>query len=213
MPALNVNHGMMISCRNDDGETLRGVSGCGGVAGFDAIVQPRLRKLGACPAASGTTSGKLSVVFNLDFKSKRVAADIGKSSTVSDPDGFGACVKGAFSGVSLGALDHQNPRYTIGYSVTFSPGDHGASPPSGPADGVPAAATAAMPASKPAADESSAEVAWEVGIVRDSPRTGAVVARLPRGSKVHVGQSEDGWYKVEYATGSSGWLYRGAIGR
>jgi hypothetical protein len=221
MPALTVNHGVLLSCRSDDGQTLKGVNACGGLAGFDAIAQPRLRKLSTCPAASASTSGKLSVLFNLDFASHRVAADVGKSSTVADPQAFAACVKGAFQGVSLGALDHQNPRYTIGYNVVFAPTEHAAPAPSGPADGVPAASLApsvapppsALPAGHGAVDDGSVEVAWEVAIVRDAPRTGAVVARLPRGTKVRLGTAQEGWYKVEYGPGTEGWVYRGAIGR
>jgi hypothetical protein len=222
LPVLAVNHGVLLSCRGDDGQTLKGVANCGGLAGFDAIVQPRLRKLSTCPAASAATNGKLSVVFNLDFASHRVAADVGKSSTVADSQGFATCVKSSFQGVSLGALDHQNPRYTIGYSVVFSPTDHVApaqdSNPSGPADGVPAAALSpsASPSaasSRGSADDSGVEVAWEVAIVRDSPRTGSVVARLPRGTKVRLGANQDGWYKIAFGKDTEGWVYRGAVGR
>jgi Bacterial SH3 domain len=220
---MTVNHGVLISCRNDEGETLKGVTACGGLAGFDAIVQPRLRKLSTCPATTAATSGKLSVVFSLDFASHKVAADVGKSSTVSDSQGFATCVKGAFQGVSLGALDHQNPRYAIAYNVLFTPTDHGESQPSGPSDGIPA--VTATPTGKPASstpgasaakapmDDSNAEVAWDVAIVRDSPRTGSVLARLPRGTKVHLGANQEGWYKIQYGAGTEGWVYRAAIGR
>jgi hypothetical protein len=218
-PAVTVNHGVLLTCRDEDGQTLKGVTACGGLAGFDAIVQPRLRKLGTCPAATSSTSGKLSVVFNLDFASHRVAADVGKSSTVADNEGFATCVKGAFQGVSLGALDHQNPRYTIAYSVVFAPTDHGAAPsaaPSGPADGVPVATVTERPTTaKAALDEGSAEVAWDVAIVRDAPHTGAALARLPRGTRVRIESNQDGWYKIAFTSPSQGegWVYRGAIGR
>ena len=219
-----MNHGILLSCKSDDGETLKGVGACGGLSGFDGIVQPRLRKLSSCPVATAATSGKLSVVFNLDFASKKVQAEVGKSSTVNDPQGFASCVKTAFQGVSLGALDHQNPRYTLAYNVQFTPTDHVPASPSGPADGIPAVAvTPSSPASpspvpspnasssKPT-DDSNVEVAWEVAIVRDSPRTGAVVARLPRGTKVRLGANQEGWFKIAYGSGE-GWVYRGAIGR
>jgi hypothetical protein len=210
---VTVNHGVLVACRDGDGQTLKGVTACGGVAGFDAIVQPRLRKLASCPAATSSTNGKLAIVFSLDFSSKRVAAEVGKSSTVSDTEGFATCVKGAFQGVSLGALDHQNPRYTIAYNVLFGATDplSAPHPSSGPSDGIPAATVTPSPASKPV-DDASAEVAWEVAIVRDAPRTGAVVARLPRGTKVHLGTSQDSWYKIEFG-GGDGWVYRGALGR
>jgi len=221
LPAMTVNHGVLLSCRSEDGQTLKGVAACGGLSGFDAIAQPRLRKLSQCPAANASTSGKLSVVFNLDFASHRVAADVGKSSTIADTQGFAACVKNAFQGVSLGALDHQNPRYTIGYNVLFAPTDHGsgspARTPSGPADGVPAVVTPSAPSAvlgaKGTGDDTNVEVAWEVAIVRDAPRTGSVVARLPRGTKVHLGTTQDGWYKVTYGSNAEGWLYRGSVGR
>jgi Bacterial SH3 domain len=216
-PPLSVNHGVLLSCRDDDGETKKGVTACGGIAGFDAIVQPKLQKLGTCPAATSSTNGKLSVLFNLDFKTKHVAADIGKSSTVTDRDGFATCVKNAFSGVSLGALDHQNPHYTISYNVTFSGTDHGApnAVPSGPADGVPAASVtpSSLPTSKAPSDDTSAEVAWDVAIVRDAPHSRTVVGRLPRGTKVRVSGGDDGWYKISAPGVAEGWVYRGAIGR
>jgi len=60
-----------------------------------------------------------------------------------------------------------------------------------------------------------AQVVWEIAIVRDRPRTGQVVARLPRGSNVRVGSGQDGWYPIKYGEGfaSEGWLYRAAIGK
>ncbi len=220
MPVMTVNHGVLLSCRSDEGETLKGVSACGGMTGFDAIAQPRLRKLSTCPAATGSTSGKLSVLFNLDFSSHHVAVDVGKSSTVSDLQGFTNCVKGAFQGVSLGALDHQNPHYTIAYSVLFSPTDH-ASPspgaaPSGSADSVPVASVtrSTTPGARVPVDDGNVEVAWEVAIVRDAPHaTANVVARLPRGTRVRLGTNQDGWYKVDSGSGVEGWVYRGAVGR
>ena len=216
-PTVTVNHGVLLSCKDEGGQTQKGVASCGGVGGFDGIVQPRLRKLASCPAATSATNGKLSVVFNLDFASKRVAAEVGKSSTVADTDGFSTCVKSAFQGVSLGALDHQNPRYTIAYNVVFGATDplSAPRPSSGPSDGIPAVTVAPGSNAKPGVDDASAEVAWEVAIVRDSPRTGAVVARLPRGTKVHVGTSQEGWYKIDFGTspGAEGWVYRGALGR
>lgn len=215
---MTVNHGVLLSCRDEEGQTLKGVAACGGVAGFDGIVQPRLHKLLMCPATSSKTTGKLSVLFNLDFVSKRVAADVGKSSTVSDVDGFGTCIKNAFQGVSLGALDHQNQRYAIAYSVTFAPGDNTApeTPASSiPSGGVPVANVIPSPAARTPLDDTNVEVAWEVAIVRDAPRTGQVVARLPRGTKVHLGQGQDGWYKIQFGPGNAteGWVYRGAVAR
>ena len=51
--------------------------------------------------------------------------------------------------------------------------------------------------------------------MRDVPKTGAVVARLPRGSKVKLGAIKDGWYAIKFGDGfaSDGFVYRGALGR
>jgi hypothetical protein len=223
VPQVTVNRGVVLSCKTEEGEVKKGVGGCGPVAGFDAIAQPRLKKLAACPAALGA-NGKLSVVFNIDFPTNRVALEIGKSSTVANMDAFATCVKPAFQGVSIGAVDHQNPHYSLFYSLVFAP-KSGAAVAGGT---LPAASAAPAPPSQagvaatpsPAApqvdtDEGMAQVIWEVAIVRDTPRTGQVLARLQRGTKIHLGQGQDGWYRVKYGNdfSSEGWVYRGAIGR
>src|SRR5690606_5290991 len=50
----------------------------------------------------------------------------------------------------------------------------------------------AVALSRPAAGEANIE--WEVGLVRDVPKTGRVVGRLQRGTKVKLGPTKDGWY-------------------
>lgn len=93
---------------------------------------------------------------------------------------------------------------------------------SGPSTAENAAPRASASAAEPAtvaqaspAGLKAAQVEWEVALVRDSPKTGKVIARLPRGSQVRVGPVKDGWYPVAYGNGysSDGWVYRGAIGR
>jgi hypothetical protein len=213
IPQVTVNRGIVLSCKTDDGDVKKGFAACGSI-GFDALAQPRLKKLAACPAALGAT-GKLSVVFNIDFPTNRVAVEIGKSSTVANLDGFAACIKPAFQGVSVGALDHEAPHYALLYSLAFAPRNAtaGASTPSG---AVPVAQGASGTAPAGAdTDDGTAQVVWEVAIVRDTPRTGQVLARLQRGTKIHLGQGQEGWYRVKYGTDFSneGWVYRGAIGR
>jgi SH3-like domain-containing protein len=63
--------------------------------------------------------------------------------------------------------------------------------------------------------DGSAQVVWEVAIVRDAPKTGKIIARLQRGTMIRAGQVKDGWYPVKFGDGlsSDGWVYRGAIGR
>jgi hypothetical protein len=64
--------------------------------------------------------------------------------------------------------------------------------------------------------EGSAQIVWEVALVRDAPKTGGkIVARLPRGTTVRLGPLKEGWYPVKYGDGFSGdgWVFRGAVGR
>ncbi len=206
-----VGHGAVIGCRTEEGDSLKGGAACGPLGGFDGIAQPRLRKLATCGAAAGAT-GKLNAVFGLDFKKNTVSIDVGRSSTVSNPDGYAACLRTAFQGVSIGAINHDHPRYVVVYGVTFRP-DAGEAGTGGAATGAPAPATA--PAAASPSEGGTAEIVWEVALVRDKPRTGAVVARLPRGSKVRMGTGDEGWYRIQYGDGfaSEGWLYRGAIGK
>jgi hypothetical protein len=83
-----------------------------------------------------------------------------------------------------------------------------------PSAAVPTSEPSAAPAAS-AAGLKAAQVEWEVALIRDSPKSGKVVARLPRGSQVRVGPVKDGWYPVTYGSDYSneGWVYRGAIGR
>jgi hypothetical protein len=199
-----VSRPAIVGCKSDEGEALKGQA-CGGLTGFDALARPRLAHLRECSAAEGTT-GKLSITFYLDFKGNHVNVDIARSSTVQNLESISGCVKQNFAGVSLGAMDHDHPRYTVSYSATLGPSEPGsASTPSPPAAGGTPVAT----------DAPTASVVWEVAIVRDAPRTGQVVARLQRGTKVRVGPGQDNWYRVRYGGGftSEGWVYRGSIGR
>lgn len=63
--------------------------------------------------------------------------------------------------------------------------------------------------------DGTAQVVWEVALVRDAPKTGKVVTRLQRGVTIRIGPVKDGWYPVRYGStfASEGWVYRGAIGR
>jgi hypothetical protein len=200
-PAVLVPHGVVMSCKTADGESLKGAALCGTVSAFDGLAQPRFKKLAYCPGAQGL-SGKLNVYFTLDFVRNKIGWGYGKS-TVPNRDTLDGCLRMSFLNVSLNAVPHDNPLYGIYYNVTFTP-----------RDSVPAATPAAA-AAEPDSPAATAQVAWEVAIVRDAPRTGQVVGRLQRGTKVHVGAGQDGWYKVQFGNDftSDGWVYRGAIGR
>jgi hypothetical protein len=204
LPAVTVGHGVVFACKNSDGDSLKG-SDCGSLPGLDGQVMARLRKLAECPDAAGA-SGKLHLVVHLDFSRGALSVDLGKGHGVASPDALLACAKTDVTGVGLGGVAHDNPRYSVAYSVTFDAAG-GASPAQ--------SGTAAVIATPGDTADGSAQVVWEVAIVRDAPKTGKVLARLQRGATVHVGSAKDGWYPVKFGDGfgSDGWLYRGAIGR
>jgi hypothetical protein len=79
-----------------------------------------------------------------------------------------------------------------------------------PVDAAPSIHTSA------GAADGTAQVVWETALIRDAPKTGKIVARLPRGTTIRVGPPiKDGWYPVKPGEGftGEGWVFRGAIGR
>lgn len=201
--ALTVGHGVVFACKTAGGDALKGGE-CGALPGLDGIVMPRLRKLAECPEAANNT-GKMHVVVHVDFARGGVGVDLGRGNTVGTPDALLACAKTAMQGAVMSGVAHENPRYSIAYSLTF-----------GDASG--AATPQASPSAKGGGDtggDGSAQVVWEVAIVRDAPKTGKVIARLQRGTALHVGPAKEGWFPVKYGDGfaNDGWVYRGAIGR
>lgn len=201
--SVAIRRGAVLSCRDEGGDSMKGRE-CGGLAGLDSLVRARLERLEQAPAAA-TNPGKLDVVLGLDFKNNRVSVSSGRSSTVKDPQSLKAFVAGEMKGMSLKSVDHDHDRYSVLYVLHITTGDAGA----------PAATASASSAAAPSLPPGEAAVAWDTAIVRDAPHTGAIVARLPRGTKVKLGPSHGGWYTVEYGAGfaSQGFVYRGAIGK
>lgn len=233
-PTITVQKGTVISCKTSDGETKKGKD-CGSVPGIDQIVSPRVRKVATCSGVEGQT-GKLSLIVNADFVSGRFWYDVGKSSSLPNLDAVTSCLKTSFHGTSTAATPHEHSRYTVSYTATFAAGtgdedkDKVAAKKSDKSDKVSSekAAKEAPPADEKTekteksdkaekTDVASGEaaVAWEVALVRDAPKTGTLLSRLPRGTKVKVGTTKDGWYQIKYGEGyaNEGWVYRGAIGR
>jgi len=214
-PKVAVSRGAVLSCKTSDGETKRGKE-CGSLAGLDALVVPRMKKLAACAGAAGK-SGKVAGVVSVDFGGNKLGVDVGKSSTVEGPEGIKECLRADMAGLAVGSVDHEHTRYVVVYTATLTQ-------PEGAATGSAAAPNAAAPAEPSAATpaaaqgpeeavkDGSATVAWEVALVRDVPKSGQIVAHLPHGTKVKVLASKDGWFKIQSGS-QEGWVYRGAIGR
>ena len=211
--SFTVTRGQVLACRDADGEQKKG-SDCGQLIGIDAIVLPRIRKLSSCAATAGAT-GKLSVVASLDFGNDRLLVNAGKSSTVQDVAAFEVCLKSQFQGVSINSVNHELPKYTMVFPVTFGA-------PAGPTEAEnPTAANTPAPQSGSSgatplpATPNAGEVVWSTALVRDTPRSGQIVARLVRGTAVKVGPPNLGWYPIRFGNGftTEGWVYREAIGK
>ena len=232
-PSITIQKGSVLSCKTTDGETKKGKE-CGSVPGIDRLVQPRVRKLASCSGAEGMT-GKLSLVVSADFNANKLTYDVGKSSTLTNIDAIASCLKSTFQGTTTKDTAHEHQRYTVAYSAIFSRSAGGASDDDkvaskkgdkdksersakeAPDDKEEKSETphASEKAERPNLASGEAHVAWEVALVRDTPKTGGLVARLPRGSKVKVGSAKDGWFQIKFGEGYAheGWVYRGAIGR
>jgi hypothetical protein len=205
-PAVAVSRGVITSCRTAAGEALKG-GDCGTLAGLDGVVVPRLRKLVDCTAAAGA-SGKLHLAIRADFARGAISADLGHGAPIAGADAILACARTELRAASLAAIAHDNARYSVGYAVTFGGAD--AEPAA-----TPVAAAPPPPAASAAGGDGVVPVAWEVALVRDAPKTGKVVARLPRGTPLRAGTAAEGWVPVKYGDqfSSEGWVYHSAIGR
>lgn len=223
-PKITVTKGNVLSCKTSDGEKKTGKE-CGPVAGLDLVVKPRVQSIATCSGVEGQT-GKLSLVVNADFNTGRFWYDVSKASNVPNIDAITSCLKTSFHKTSVDkGVPHEHARYTVSYTAMLTSAD-GASatakddaPKKGKAD---KSADKAPPSdeeapAKPAAPAAAGEaaVAWEVALVRDQPKVGSVVARLPRGTKVKLGSMKEGWYAIKFGDdfGTEGWVYRGAVGR
>lgn len=224
-PKITVSKGLVLTCKTTDGENKKGKD-CGQVPGVDEIVRPRVRNIATCSGMEGQT-GKFSLTANADFVSGRFWYELNtKTATVQNIDAVTNCLKTVFHNTAVVQTPHEHNKYTVVYTAQLAASedkdkvadknektDKNDKAKTAPEEKPAAEEKAEKPA--PAAATGEAEVAWDVGLVRDTPKTGTLIARLPRGTKVKVGTSKDGWYQVKYGDGfaSEGWLYRGAIGR
>lgn len=185
---VTVSRGALVSCKGTDGQTKRGKD-CGSVTGVDAIVAPKIRRLASCPAAEGVT-GKLTVMAHLDATGQRISVTRGKS-TIENVESVMGCLasnKFVWSGIEH---DGEFTSYAVAFTASF----------------VPKEATGEIA-------HRESHVAIDSALVRETLRTGRVVAKLARGTKVKVVESKEGWYRVQFSdTPGEGWIYRSALGR
>ncbi|EYF02025.1 SH3 domain-containing protein [Chondromyces apiculatus] len=177
---------------------------------FDPIALPKLNELSECPSAVGL-EGKLTIGIDLNFEKKELQVVAGKkksslpSSTVN---GILQCAARELNTVSLDAIAHKHPRYSLAYNATFyPPGKH-------PGDAKTGEGGEGSEAGSPGNDgaNGTADIAWDTALVRSEPKSGDVVLRLVRGTRVKLIEKRDDWYKIDHR-GKSGWVFRGAIGQ
>jgi hypothetical protein len=197
--AVSVGRGVVTACKTSEGESLKGAE-CGRTASLDRLVAKSLQKLAECPSAADNPD-KVRLVVRADFVRGALAVSAHKGAM---SEALVACAKSALEGVSLDGVPHVNPRVTVSYSVAFE-----AASTEPPADRPPS------PREETGTADHAAPVVWDVALVRDTPRTGRVTARLKQGTVVRLGPVQDGWYPVKFgdAFANDGWIYGAAIGR
>ncbi len=175
-----------------------------GVLRIDRFIASRLEHLTSCPSALGL-QGEMAIGFDLDFKKKEIRVIQGKKSALPSTTvrGIIACVADYISDVSPEKIAHKYSRYRVFYTLKFYP--PGAAPsPTGAAEEAAAEADAA-------AARGLATVNWDTALVRDEPRSGAVIARLVRGTRVKLLGRRKDWYRIKIQS-KEGWVYRAALG-
>ncbi len=193
--------------------------------------------------AAREPSRMLSIGLRVDRQRHRVAVLLGRSSSVADRLSYVACVREHIGPMdALWALPAAHPRYLYYFVARFGPLGAGDVVPAAPVVApvapvavapvaptpvavAPVAPTPAptepAPAGLPTAQElqrmrslGNATVTWSVAIIRDAPRTGAIVGRLVQGTAVELVDRRGGWHAIRWGGGSHvGWTFREAIGQ
>jgi hypothetical protein len=207
MPAdqgVAVSPGAIVRCHDGKDDSKED---CGSLE-FDPIAVPKIKALAQCPAANGL-AGKLSIGFDVDFHKKAVKVQLGKSTTLprDKAEALIRCADTAFDKVSLAEVPHEHRRYSVFYVASFATPTKNEPAADKPAVEGPVAGTTTS--ESPASG--TASVGWDVAIVRDAPKTGTIVGRILRGSKVKVVAHHGEWYRVQYGS-IEGWVYRATIG-
>lgn len=214
-----VKHTDVLSCRNADNKA---VDNCDR-PDLDVLLMPVIKNLEKCPASAGL-AGKLSIGFDVDFQRNRVQTLQGKSTTIPTDSAkeIWTCVAKDLKQLRIGSMRHDYRRYTLFYSAFFYPpgklvdADGGDDAPrrdtrTDVAEDTSSASQVAQ-AEQSAGQEpiGTATIVYDTALVRDEPKTGKVVARLVRGTRVQLLSRKDSWYRIRFEQ-REGWIYRGAL--
>ena len=194
--------------------------------------------------AARDPSRTLSIGLRVDRPRRRLAVLLGRSSSVADRLSYVACVREQLGPMDdLWPLAAAHPRYLYYFVARFGPLVAGEVPPAATPAPVAApmaapvaapvvAPVVAPPVAPPAATPEpaglptvlelqrmralgNATVTWGVAIIRDAPRTGAIVGRLVQGTAVEMVDHRGGWYAIRWGRSGTnvGWTFRDAIGQ
>ena len=199
----------VLSCRDNENKIKEQCDR----PGLDALLMPRLKNLEKCPSAAGL-AGKLSIGFDIDFRRDRVRVLQGKSTTIpqSTVAGIWRCADEEIKGARLAGLQHDNMRYTLFYSAYFYPPGKIVDPEMKDDEPERDTRDGVKEGERDDTAEAlgTAQVVYDTVLVRDEPKTGKVVGRLVRGTKVDLLSKKGSWYKIRFQD-KEGWVYRGAI--
>jgi len=235
---VRINAGMLAGCGDGEEMSVAGAQ-CVAPPELEVALRGRLTEvLGSCPSAASAASDPskvLSLGLRVDFPRRRVVSLLGRSSTVPDKVSYVPCVNNAMGALdAVWRLQAPRARYQYFFSARFSPVRAGtpAAPVVAPTPVVapvvaPTPVAAEPDAGAPAAPDPSlptpadmlrmrvmerTAVAWSTAIVRETPRTGPVAARLAQGTDVEVVDRRGTWYGIRWDRTHTGWTYGPAIG-
>lgn len=209
-------------CKDKKGKRVDDASECGPLDMKKAI-EAKLHDLGSCPEVIGL-GGTMGLELEIDFEKKSVRVDGGDPKREdggkvpsSTTRGILVCAAEELGSLELDHVAHTMPRYGLVANLRFVPPGQSVEPASEggakkPGDDKGEGKPAEGGDGKGATGLGSATVSWEKALLRDSPKDGKVVARVPQGGRVDVLEQRDDWYLVEKG-GKKGWVYRQAIGK
>lgn len=192
-------------------------------------------------SAARDPSKALSLGLRVDFTRRRIVSLLGRSSSVPDKVSYVPCVNAGLTRLDeIWRIQAAHPRYQYFFTAHFGPLRGPAPAPTetpGETPGeTPAPTPTPTPAPTPATPEtpatptpdttlpttaqmlrmpvmSQATVTWSTAIVRETPRTGPIVGRVPQGTAVEIIDRRGSWYGIRWERTHVGWTYGQAIGQ
>lgn len=230
---VSVNGGLLNACGDGEEMDLPGPR-CDSPPGLESALRVRVQALlGTCPSAMNAArdpSRALSLGLRVDFARRRIVSLLGRSSSVPDKVSYVPCVNAALTSADeIWRIQAAHPRYLYFFTAHFGPMRASTATPApalAPPTPTPATPTPATPAT-PTPDAtlptpaqmlrmpamSQTTVSWGTAIVRETPRTGPVVGRIPQGTAVEIIDRRGGWYGIRWEHTHVGWTYGEAIGQ